>query len=191
MRPRSCALYGVAQGRALGQRQAVQIAQHLEGNALFFKAGQFLAQKIQQQGKEGAYFSLGAVPVFTGKSVERQVAYANFAAFGNDGAHGFRASLVPGLARQVAGLCPASVAVHDDGQVCGQQIGQKLRRRPGLRGGVRVWRSAGRLAGRGRALLRHTFSLWGKIPEVWARPVPNQKQSGGTGEPRRSPPRPQ
>ena len=75
------------------------------------------------------------------------------------GAHGFRASLVPGLARQVAGLCPASVAVHDDGQVCGQQLGQKLRRRPGLRGGVRVWRSAGRLAGRGRALLRHTFSL--------------------------------
>ena len=110
------AAQAVAQGRTGGQGQGLHVAQDVQADALALHAGHFLAQKFQQQGEQGRDFGLGPRPVLAGKGVQGQVADAQTAAFGHDGAHGLGTGTVPHLARQTAGLGPAAVAVHDDGQ---------------------------------------------------------------------------
>ena len=114
--------HAVPQGRTGGERQPIDVSEHIQADALAFHTGNLLTEKLQQKGEQGCHFRLGAVPVLAGKRVERQIADAHFTAFGHDVARGFRAGAMPGLTRQAARLGPAAVAVHDDGEMDGQRL---------------------------------------------------------------------
>jgi hypothetical protein len=77
-----------------------------------------------QQMHQGGDFGPWPVPVLTGERVERQVLHAELAAGAHDGADAVRTAPVPFHARQAALLGPASVAVHDDGDVLRNLLGR-------------------------------------------------------------------
>ena len=73
---------------------------------------------------EEADFFGGAVPVFRGEGVERELLDVEAGRFFDDGADGFGAGAVACEAWETAGAGPAAVAVHDDGDVArGRRLG--------------------------------------------------------------------
>ena len=71
----------------------------------------------------------GAVPVFGAEGVEREELDSHVGAGCSDFAHSHHALLVSHAAVQSAGFGPASVAVHDDGDVLGNACHVKRFRR--------------------------------------------------------------
>ena len=109
-------------------RQAVEIAEYAQADAVALHGGELFAKEADQQLEEQADFILGAAPVFLREGVERQVADAERAALGHDGFGGADAGLMAFAAGQAAFLRPAAVAVHDDGNV-GRERGGGNRKR--------------------------------------------------------------
>jgi hypothetical protein len=77
-----------------------------------------------QEAHQVAHFRIGALPVVDREGVQRQALDAHARALLGDLAHGLDAFLVPEDAPQSAALGPASVAVHDHGDVRRERAAQ-------------------------------------------------------------------
>src|SRR5690606_19274470 len=77
----------------------------------------FLFEGVQEQLHEQAHFLLGTTPVLAAEGEQRQRLYPLELAGLHDPAHGLDTFTMTGVARQVSLARPASVAVHDDGDV--------------------------------------------------------------------------
>src|SRR5439155_20532215 len=73
-----------------------------------------------QEGHEPVHLARRALPVLGREGVQGEVADTELAAHLDDGAHGVLPHPMPLEAREAALLCPAPVAVHDDGHVARQ-----------------------------------------------------------------------
>src|SRR5699024_10324485 len=81
----------------------------------------FLVQRTHEQAHQRAYFFLRTLPVLAGEGEQGQRLHA-FAQAGFDHfAHRLAASIVAEAARAMPRLRPASVAIHDDGDVARHQ----------------------------------------------------------------------
>ena len=76
-----------------------------------------LVQVFFKQAHDGLHLVRRALPVFRGEGVDRQILHADVLAVGRDAAEGLAAGRVTGSARKAALLCPAAIAVHNDGDV--------------------------------------------------------------------------
>ena len=103
-----------------------QVAKKAEFYPVLFHVPQRLFQIPAQQLHDSRHFFRRALPVLRGKGVHRQVFHAQGAAVVGDPPEGFRACGVTGGAGQTPLLCPAAVAVHDDGNMPGR--GRVLRK---------------------------------------------------------------
>ena len=74
-----------------------------------------------------AHLGFGPTPVFRREGKEREIAYSAIAGRAHGLAHGLHTAAMPHHARKTALLCPASIAIHDDGDVLG--YGGTCRRR--------------------------------------------------------------
>ena len=88
-----------------------------EADAVADEGVEFLLQVILQEAHETADFVLGAFPVFDRESVEGEHFHAEVPGGEGGGADGLDAATVALDAGQAAGFRPASVAVHNDGDV--------------------------------------------------------------------------
>ena len=88
-----------------------------EADAVANEGVEFLLQVVLQEAHETADFVLGAFPVFDGESVEGEHFHAEIPGGEGGGADGLDAATVTLDAGQPAGFRPASVAVHNDGDV--------------------------------------------------------------------------
>ena len=100
--------------------QAIDLADDIEADIAAVEFADFVLQKPGEIFHQGVHFVLGAVPILDGERVKGQVFYPQFAASADDGTDGFDAVAVAFDARQVAGLGPTAVAIHDDGNVGGE-----------------------------------------------------------------------
>ncbi len=107
----------MAQSRAGRQRQLVHLPEDVETYGLPEHVGHFFRQKLHQQAEQGADFLLGAVPVFAGKGVQRQIRDAQRAAFGDDAPRRRDPGPMSRGAGQTLPLRPSAVAIHDDGHM--------------------------------------------------------------------------
>ena len=97
--------------------QACDFPDHAQADVVLHK--ELVLKAREQEAHERGHLVGGAVPVFGGKGVERQEAHTEVGGGRCDFAHGFHAFLVAHAAVLSTCLCPASVAVHDDGHVGG------------------------------------------------------------------------
>src|SRR5271170_5854202 len=97
--------------------EAATVPDHAEPDAVGGEFGELGFDGAAQQAGEVGDLGGGAAPVLAAEGIEREpadaLAYGGF----DRAAHGFSAFPVAGDPRQVAGGGPASVAVHDDGDV--------------------------------------------------------------------------
>jgi hypothetical protein len=85
-------------------------------------SGVFSFKKFFQQTHQRDDFSSGALPVFSGERVKREIFYVQIAATFDAFSNCLGASFVAFYARQSARLRPTAVAVHDDGDVAGNSL---------------------------------------------------------------------
>ena len=98
----------------------VRAAAHdAEADLVLVEEGLLAGEVGDEEAHEGLDLVLGALPVLDGEGVEREVADAGVAAVAEDAADGLAAGAVALGAGEAAGLRPAAVAVHDDGDVAG------------------------------------------------------------------------
>ena len=95
------------------------LADRLQADVLLVQVLRLVCQKAFQQGHERLDLGLGAVPVFRGEGIEREVFHSEIDAGVRDLADGLGAGAVAFPAGQSAFLGPAAVAIHDDGDVAG------------------------------------------------------------------------
>ena len=103
------------------------IANEAQAHAGLFQFGDFGAQVAAQQAGEVENFAGGAAPVLTAEGVDGQPGDASLDGGLHRAADGAGALAMAGDARQAARLCPATVAVHDNGHVVGcDEVGRDL-----------------------------------------------------------------
>jgi hypothetical protein len=102
-----------------GAGQIGETTDGLEADVVFDELGQFVAEEAFEEAHQGVDFGLGPLPVLDGEGVKGEVLNAELAGGLDDVAHRFSARAMALDADHVLGLCPASVAVHDDGDVLG------------------------------------------------------------------------
>ena len=132
---------GVAGGLLLGPHneflqhrgEAAFVAHHFEAHAVGVHVVHFLLQVGHEQAHEAGNFFLGALPVFCAEGEQAQVRHTQFGAGLDDVTHLLGPSSMPQRCRHEAVLGPATVAIHDDGDVLrhgvagggiGQGVGQ-------------------------------------------------------------------
>ena len=82
-----------------------------------------LVQIFFKQAHDGLHLVRRALPVFRGEGVDRQILHADGLTVGRAAAEGLAAGRVTGSARKAALLCPAAIAVHNDGDVARRRKG--------------------------------------------------------------------
>src|SRR6266403_771559 len=97
--------------------QTVGLADDFQPDIVLIQLRGFALEIMDEIFHQGIYFVLWTVPVLDRKSIERQVFDAEFAGGADDDAGGFSASAVALNAGQVFLACPATVSIHDDGDV--------------------------------------------------------------------------
>ena len=108
--------YGVQFAPHVG-RQRIQPADSLQPDIVLLQFGQFFAQIKAQQAPKGFDFGAGALPVLDRERIKGEDADAQAGAGFHGGAHRPDSGLVSGDARQAAAGGPATVAIHDNGDV--------------------------------------------------------------------------
>src|SRR5690606_414234 len=103
-------------------REFVDSADHLEPDVVLGKRLQLAAQVSLEQRHQRGDLGGGTLPVFDGERVQRQYLDAQPGTGFDDLTHGARARPVTFHPRQVTLTGPATVAVHDDGDVCRQAV---------------------------------------------------------------------
>ena len=100
-------------------RKARDIADDVEAHAFGLHVFDFFFKVLNEQAHEGGDLVVGAAPVFGAEGEQGEVRYA-FVQTGLDQIrHQARAFDVADGARHEALFRPASIAIHDDGDVCG------------------------------------------------------------------------
>ena len=100
--------------------QAINLADDFEANVVLVQFGGFGFEIMDKIFHQRIHFVFWTVPILDGEGVESQVFDAEFAGSANDDASGFRPGAVTFDPRQMALLCPTSVAVHNNGDVAWQ-----------------------------------------------------------------------
>src|SRR4030042_3667218 len=85
--------------------------------ALFVQFFQFPINHFTEQAHQSMDFFEWARPIFCRKGVERQIRNVELDRGADDAAQVFSAGTMTSNARQSVGLCPASIAIHDDGDM--------------------------------------------------------------------------
>ena len=80
----------------------------------------FTVERAEEQLHQGIDFFLRPAPILAGKREQGQRRYAQFKAALDGAVDRARAGPVADHARTTALLCPAPIAIHDDGDVAGQ-----------------------------------------------------------------------
>ena len=93
-----------------------------QADAVLVEHGLLVGEVVHEQMHERRHLVLGAFPVLDGEGVKREVTDVGIAAVAKDAPHGLAAGTVSLGAGKAAGLRPAAVAVHDDGEVAHRQI---------------------------------------------------------------------
>jgi hypothetical protein len=101
-------------------RQPVEVAVHVHLDALPLELRRLALHVCLQQTHERVHLALRAIPVLGGEGEQREDGHAGLDAPFDDLADRRHAGGVTLVARQAAGARPATVAVHDDGDVAGQ-----------------------------------------------------------------------
>ena len=116
---------GVAAGEVFGfvdqldqlGAEARQVTYYAKAHVVFVQFDDLALQRQRKQIHQHRHFLFRAPPVFRAESKQGEVVDTLFGARLDDFAHGFHAAFVPRNARQKAFFRPASIAVHDDGNV--------------------------------------------------------------------------
>ena len=110
-------LLDVVHGLARAARQTLAITEYAHFNSLADQLIAFLADVMLEQLHERGNFRRGAMPVFLGKSVEREVFDADLGGRFDDGVNRLHARRMPAKTRQPARFCLTPIAIHDDRNV--------------------------------------------------------------------------
>ena len=97
--------------------EARQVSDHPEADAVLVQLAHFLFKSPDKQLHKERYFFGGAPPVLTAEREQRQIFDAEPVTGAHRAAHRLDPALMAGDARQEALLGPASIAIHDDGDV--------------------------------------------------------------------------
>src|SRR5262249_47071696 len=108
------------------RRQAAEAPDGEEADLVAHHPPELACEVPAQEGHEPVHLARRALPVLGRERVQGEVADAELAAHLDDRAHGVLPHPVPLEAREAALLCPAPVAVHDDGHVARQVCGIDL-----------------------------------------------------------------
>src|SRR5258705_3205548 len=119
----ACFVYDVVDAASHAGRQSVGPAEHAESSVASHQLGQLRVDRPLEQAHEHRDLVGRAAPVLGRERVEGQVAEAQRRGGANDRASRLHALVVSGHARQAAMGRPASVAVHDDGDMLGNRLG--------------------------------------------------------------------
>jgi len=111
------ALHGAFEAGAKVRTEGPVIADEPEADALLGERVEFTFEVIAKQTLEIGNLFLCSTPIFRGKSIERKDFDAILYCSSQGTANGLGARTVTGNARKAALLCPAAVAIHDDGDV--------------------------------------------------------------------------
>jgi hypothetical protein len=96
-------------------------ADHSEAHAVLVQFGKVAADEPLHQSHEIVDLGGRPRPVLGREAVDRQILDAEFDGCTHGAPHGLHAHAVAHGARQAALLCPAPVAVHDDGDMSGHR----------------------------------------------------------------------
>src|SRR5438876_3335994 len=102
-------------------RQPIGLADDFQAHIVLVQLRGFALEIMDEIFHQRIHFVLWPVPVLDGKSIERQVFDSELAGGANDDAGGFSAGAMALNARQVTLACPASVSIHDDGNMSWQR----------------------------------------------------------------------
>ena len=97
-----------------------QVTKEAEADTVLLHIPQGFLQIPAQQLHNARHLVGRSLPVLRGEGVHRQVLHTQGAAVIGDAPEGLRAGGVTGGAGQTPLLCPASVAIHDDGNMAGR-----------------------------------------------------------------------
>src|SRR5712691_1954939 len=126
------------------QRHPVGPAEHPQADVARHQLGQLADDGLLEQPHQRRHLVLGPRPVLGGEGVEEQKAQAQLLGGAEHGAGGLDTLAVAGHAWKTPARGPASVAVHDDGDVVGERLGpndlpelpfaERFEERPGFAG---------------------------------------------------------
>jgi hypothetical protein len=100
--------------------EAGSVANHPKANAVAVQLAHLATQHRHEQFHQGVDFPFRTAPVLAGKRKQGQRLHLGTGGKGHGLTHGFHARLVPGNPHLAAVLGPATIAIHDDGDVTGQ-----------------------------------------------------------------------
>ena len=113
-------------------RQPLAVADEAHTDALTVEVVDLSTQEKAEQPHEIVDLVGGAVPVLGGKAEKGEIGNTHFCRAAHDIAHCLDTATMAGGAWQAARLGPASVAVHDDGDVTRRRRGLGFLRRGGF-----------------------------------------------------------
>lgn len=102
-----------------GLGQEVNSANGTQTDIVFHELGSFLLEEVGKVFHEHGDFVFGTNPVFHREGVESQPGDVELATGFDNGADGVYPIAMAFDARKAALFCPATVAIHDDGNVFG------------------------------------------------------------------------
>ncbi len=97
--------------------QTINLTDRFQPNIVFVQLTNFVFQEPRQILHQSIDFVLRPIPIFHGKGVKRQIFDPGFTGRANNSANGFDAIAMAFNAWKMAGFGPATVPVHDDGDV--------------------------------------------------------------------------
>ena len=103
-----------------GQGKFFGASEETQADIVSLKERHFFANVLAKELHKEFDFGSGAAPVFHGESIEGERFDVKTRASFDGGARGFRACAMSGDTGQMTLLCPATVAVHDHGDVPGE-----------------------------------------------------------------------
>src|SRR5437870_5217165 len=101
-------------------RQTIGLADDFQADIVLVQLRGFTLEIMEEVFHQRIDFLLWPIPILDRKSIEREVFYSEFAGGADDDTGGFGASAVTLNARQMAPACPATVSIHNDGDMARQ-----------------------------------------------------------------------
>ena len=107
------ACYAAAQSVEGLCRHALHISDHGQTHIVLYQVGRLALYGNANEMHQGVHLLFGAVPVFSRKSIEREVFHPHPRCYFSYAAHGVDTLNMSLRAVKAAGLGPTSVAIHD------------------------------------------------------------------------------
>ena len=101
-------------------RQTIGLADDFQADVVLVQLRGFALEIMDEIFHQRIHFVLWPVPVLDGKGIKREVFDAEFAGGADDDAGRFSAGAMPLNAGQMFLACPATVSIHDDGDMSRQ-----------------------------------------------------------------------